>query len=136
MRLSLGVLAIFGLSAVTAALADPPATTDATSPAAASTASSTPTKTTAQADKAATASKPADTSTSDLDDRHFRAEGYRVRMVNGRKLYCRKEDVIGSRLGSSNETCGDAETLKSQETQARAEVERNQRQQSGGLHGN
>jgi hypothetical protein len=135
MRLQAGLLTLMGIGAVSMALADPPtpAPTSEAQPAsaaagpAAAPASPTPAAP-ASPPTAAVITAPAD---DDLLDRHLRSEGYKVEMHNGQKIYCRKEDVLGSRLGASTKTCGTAEQLKITEAQAHELVERTQRQQTG-----
>jgi hypothetical protein len=136
MRLRAGLLTLIGISAVSSALADPPAPAPATAPAsaaagpAAAATSPTPAAPVA-APTAAVITAPAD---DDLLDRHLRSEGYKVEMRNGQKMYCRKEDVLGSRLGAAK-TCSTAEQLKINEAQAHDLIERTQRQQVSGPSG-
>ncbi|MBS0379925.1 MAG: hypothetical protein JSS29_15710 [Proteobacteria bacterium] len=126
MRLSSGVLTAIGIGAVSLALADAPATPP--------TPSSTPVAPTA-AQTPAPAAAP-DTPAEDVQlDRHLRSEGYKVEMHDGQKKYCRKEDVIGTRLGAGTKTCSTAEQLKITEAQAHEAAERAQRQQSSGPRG-
>jgi hypothetical protein len=70
----------------------------------------------------------------DQTDRHFLAEGYKMQMRNGQKVFCRREEQLGSRLGGAT-TCNSADELKQIETQAHATVERAQNQQSIGPTG-
>jgi hypothetical protein len=124
MRLWAGLLTLIGAGAVSMALADPPAPAPATSTPPSSAAPAAP----ATPPTAAVITAPAD---EDLLDKHLRSEGYKVEMRNGQKMYCRKEDVLGSRLGAATKTCGTAEQLKINEAQAHELVERTQRQQTG-----
>ena len=57
-----------------------------------------------------------------------------MQMRNGQKVFCRREEQLGSRLGGAM-TCNSAEELKQIETQAHATVERAQNQQSIGPTG-
>jgi hypothetical protein len=127
MRLQAGLLTLMGIGAVSMALADPP-TPAPTSEAQPASAAAGPAAAPASPPTAAVITAPAD---DDLLDRHLRSEGYKVEMHNGQKIYCRKEDVLGSRLGASTKTCGTAEQLKITEAQAHELVERTQRQQTG-----
>ena len=68
----------------------------------------------------------------DLLDKHLRSEGYKVEMRNGQKMYCRKEEVLGTRLGGSTKACSTAEQLKITEAQAHELLDRTQRQQVSG----
>jgi hypothetical protein len=70
----------------------------------------------------------------DPTDKHFLSEGYRMQMRNGQKVFCRREDQLGSRLGGAV-MCNTAEELKQIETQAHATVERAQNQQASGPSG-
>jgi hypothetical protein len=67
----------------------------------------------------------------DQTDRHFLSEGYKMQMRNGQKVFCRREEQLGSRLGGAM-TCSSGEELKQIETQAHATVERAQNQQATG----
>jgi hypothetical protein len=120
-------LTLMGIGAVSMALADPPTPAPASEAQPASAAAG-PAAAPASPPTAAVITAPAD---DDLLDRHLRSEGYKVEMHNGQKIYCRKEDVLGSRLGASTKTCGTAEQLKITEAQAHELVERTQRQQTG-----
>jgi len=110
-----GVLACLGAGTISLALADPPA---ASAPAA-----STPAPA-AEAPKTDAAAKPA----ADMDqlEKHFRAEGYQVRMKDGEKLFCKREEVLGSRL-SAGMKCATVEALKAREDQDQQSAERAQR---------
>ncbi len=121
MRLFSGVLTVIGIGAVSLALADTPASPAAPS----STAAPTP---------APTAASQAPAEDTQLDH-HLRSEGYKVEMHNGQKVYCRKEDILGSRLGAGTKTCSTGEQLKITEAQAHEAAERAQRQQTSGPSG-
>jgi hypothetical protein len=152
MRLVSGVLACVFIGAVSVALAeDPPADmtnnsapTAPTAPAAAAP-STAPATTAATPAPVAGATKSAVTVTAaatpppaapevDQTDRHFLAEGYRIQMRNGQKVFCRREEQLGSRLGGTM-TCSSGEELKQIETQAHATLERSQNQQAIGPTG-
>jgi hypothetical protein len=124
MRLWAGLLTLIGVGAVSLALADPPTPATPSTPAAVA-----PAAAPAAAPTAAVVTAP---SADDLLDRHLRSEGYQVEMRNGQKMYCRKQEVLGTRLGGATKTCGTAEQLKINEAQAHELVERSQRQQVGG----
>jgi hypothetical protein len=128
MRLWAGLLTLIGVGVVSMALADPPAPATPSAPSAAAPAA-TPA---AAAPTVAVITAPAD---EDLLDRHLRSEGYQVEMRNGQKMYCRKQEVLGTRLGAATKTCGTAEQLKISEAQAHELVERTQRQQTSSPSG-
>jgi len=67
-------------------------------------------------------------------DRYFRAKGYTVRVVNGEKLYCRHEEVLGSRLQGAVQ-CSPAEQLRVQEQQSQLDIQRTQRGNFGKMKG-
>jgi hypothetical protein len=113
---------LIGLSAVglTPCLADPPNSTaaPASQPAPpATSASSTPASAPAEAAPAAKAASsqasPATQAapTLDADEKQLMNAGYTPEMHNGTKLWCKRENEIGSRLGSRQKTCGTAEQL-------------------------
>ena len=149
MRLFSGVLACVFIGAGSVALAEdpPPSATDnsaSTAPAAAAP-SAAPATTAATPAPVASATKSAVTVTAaatppaapevDPIEKHFISEGYRMQMRNGEKVFCRREEVMGTRLGSNNMTCSTAEVLKQTEAQAHATVERAQNQQASGPTG-
>jgi len=148
MRLFSGVLACVFIGAGSAALAEdpPPSTTNnsaSTAPAAAAP-SAAPATTAATPAPVAGAAKSSVTVTAaatppaapqvDPIEKHFISEGYRVQMRNGEKVFCHREEQLGSRLGGAV-TCSTAEVLKQTEEQAHAAVERAQNQQSSGPSG-
>jgi hypothetical protein len=125
-----GLAFIIGSGAVTLALADPaapaaaspsvstpPAT--AVAPATAAPASSAP-----AAAASATQAKPA----TDADEKRLIAEGYKPEMRNGEKVYCRREETLGTRLGSDKH-CATAAQLKSTEQASKAWTDGVQRSQ-------
>jgi hypothetical protein len=132
-----------GLGAISLALADPPApspspTTAAPAadvPAAAPAATAAPPAATAAPPAAAgtppaaaqaTSSAPATGPTVDQYEKHFLAEGYKLEMHNGQKLFCRTEEIVGSRLGGQR-VCATLEQLRATETDTRESIERWQR---------
>ena len=133
----IGILACIGLGAVSVAGADAPnppaAPAAALTPAAPATPTSTataPAPTTSAAPVKAAA--PAETLASSGDDereRHFLAEGYKLEMRNGEKVFCRREEVLGSRLGAQK-VCSSALQLTETERQARDSVSRSMMQQN------
>jgi hypothetical protein len=142
MRRISGALACVFAGAVSMAVAeDPPPSATNSAPAAAAP-SATPATTAATPEPVAGATKTSVTVTAaatrppatpevDQTDKHFLAEGYKMQMRNGQKVFCRREDQLGSRLGAAV-TCNSAEELKQIETQAHATLERAQNQQSSG----
>jgi hypothetical protein len=60
------------------------------------------------------------------DDKHFISEGYRIETHGDTKMYCRREDVIGTRLGAHT-TCATAEQLKMSEMEAHESLSYTQR---------
>jgi hypothetical protein len=133
MRFAVRVLACVGAGAVSLALADPvtpaPAPTAAapsasTTPSAPTSAAATPAPATAAAatPQAAAAVTPA----LDPEEKRLLAQGYRMQMRHGDKVFCRREDVTGSRLAEKL-TCGTAAQLKAAQALTREAVERAQR---------
>lgn len=109
-----GVLACLGAGAISLALADPPAAQPAATPAAPA------------ADAAKATAPTAAAQEMDQLEKHFRAQGYVVRMKDGEKLFCKREEVLGSRL-SAGMKCATAEALKVREDQDQQAAERAQR---------
>ncbi|HEV2228027.1 MAG TPA: hypothetical protein VGR86_03660 [Steroidobacteraceae bacterium] len=122
MRIVVGLLACLSAAALSAAFADPPAASPPATPAPAATPAST-------ASTPAPAAKPAE----DVEVKRFLAEGYKPEMHHGQEVYCRKDNVVGSRL-SAVKTCGTIEELKLMEQQTRRGVEESLRQQNMGAH--
>lgn len=128
MRLSLGVLVCLGLSGLCAAWADEPtkaspeaatpALVTAPSPAAAPTAAAAPVA-------AVPAASPVKTVDAD-QERYFRALGYTPKMHDGEKLWCRHEEVLGSRV-SGKQVCSTPEQLRQAEQQSKSTLESIQR---------
>jgi len=133
MRSSIGILAFIGFGAVSAALADPSAPATATT-ATAAPAAAAPATAPAQPAAATPASSPtpaapkaaaAASSTSSAEEErehHFLSEGYRLEMRNGEKVFCRREETLGSRLGAQK-VCSSALQLTETERQAKASVD-------------
>jgi zona occludens toxin (predicted ATPase) len=155
-RFVVAVLASVGVGAVSVALADPPTTAPAQGASAPATATpaapaATPPATPA-APAAPTAAVPATPDAAPQHDtqvtvtghehqaaateperleKYFLSEGYKIEMHNGDKVFCRREEVLGSRL-QGQKYCSTAQQLTATEAQARESVERSQRQQSSG----
>jgi cytoskeletal protein RodZ len=129
-RSVVGLLASLGIGAVSLALADPPSSTPAAStPAASQTtataaARSTPTSATSQTTTAATITAPPNSSSdsAEAQEKHFLSEGYTEEMHHGEKMYCRREDTLGSRLGGKK-YCSTGEQLNAIETQAQRSMD-------------
>jgi hypothetical protein len=137
MRFVAAVLASVGVGAVSLALADPPTTAPvqgAPAAAAPAAAAATPAATpaAAAAPTAAVAATPeAAAAEAERQEKHFLSEGYKIEMHHGDKYFCRREEVLGSRLGGEK-YCSTALQLTATEAQAKELVERSQRQQTGG----
>ncbi|MGB6604811.1 MAG: hypothetical protein WA747_12150 [Steroidobacteraceae bacterium] len=143
MRFLGAILACLGAASLTPCLADPPdspATTASqpASPEAPKTASSaasatapatsTPSQPAAQATKVSTAAPAADSGQArDIQEKHLLAEGYTPEMHNGTKVWCRREQELGSRLGSGHKTCGTVEELNFIEKETQERIETSQR---------
>ncbi|HET9331778.1 MAG TPA: hypothetical protein VFO23_14730 [Steroidobacteraceae bacterium] len=131
MRSSIGILAFIGFGAVSVAFADPSATETATTATAAPAAQATATAP-AQPAAPATSATPAapkvaapaaSTSAAEEErERHFLSEGYRLEMRNGEKVFCRREEMLGSRLGAQK-VCASALQLTETERQAKASMD-------------
>jgi hypothetical protein len=65
-------------------------------------------------------------------EKHFLSEGYKIEIRNGQKMFCRREETMGTHLGSSQKYCSTPEQLAANEAQAKELVERYQRQQVSG----
>lgn len=126
-----GLVACLSLGAVILAVADPPSSAPVassqaaaaqTAPAATATAAtaaqSAPTSAKSQT---APAAKAAETPSSDVADanleKHFLSEGYALEMHHGEKMFCRREEDLGSRLGGKK-YCSTAQQLNATEMQA------------------
>ena len=114
MRLVVGVLAFIGVGAVSLAVADPPSSSrDA--PAAAAPAPAAPTP---------SATQPA----VDPNEKWALSEGYKPEMRNGEKVFCRREQPLGSRLGQEKH-CATLEQLKISRQESRDVMDKIQRSQ-------
>ena len=65
----------------------------------------------------------------DAVGKHFLAEGYKLEMRNGEKVFCRREEQLGSRLGGQK-VCSTALQLMVTERQAQASVDKSMMQQN------
>lgn len=118
MRFAVGLLACAG--AMNLALAeDPPAApaNPAATSAPASSATTSATATAASAQPAADAKATAAAEQADALEKHFLSEGYSLEMHHGEKMYCRREQELGSRLGAKK-YCSTGEQLAETERQA------------------
>jgi hypothetical protein len=135
MRFVVGALAGMALGGISLALADPSPTASPPSPPSAPSAPSAPAATAAPAATPAPATPqaaPAAAATPAIDpeERRLLAAGYRMQMRHGEKVFCRREEVLGSRLeGKMN--CSTAQQLKSTQEQAQEAAQRLQRQNLG-----
>ena len=50
----------------------------------------------------------------EFDDRNLLAKGYRVKVINGERYYCRREEMLGTRLQGALQ-CTSAEELRRRE---------------------
>jgi len=115
MRFVVGVLACVGAGVLTVAVADPPppeqparAASSSSTPAPAAQAPSAAQSTAAQSAPVAPAvAKPA----IDPDEKRLISQGYKPEMRDGQKVFCRREQTLGSRLGEAKH-CATAEQLK------------------------
>jgi hypothetical protein len=64
--------------------------------------------------------------TSQFDDHNLRAKGYQVKMINGERYYCRREEVLGTRLQGALQ-CTEAEELRRRQERSRETAEETQR---------
>ena len=137
MRFVVGALACMAVGGISLALADPSTTASAPSPPSTPSALSAPAPavpTPAPATPAPvtpqTAPAAAATPAIDPEERRLLAQGYRMQMRHGEKVFCRREEVLGSRLeGKMN--CSTAQQLKSTQDQAQEAAQRLQRQNLG-----
>jgi hypothetical protein len=120
MRVFTGVMACVGIGAVSIALADPADAPKSSAPAAVTEARTSVPASPSTAAAPATPAAPAVTITAATPDaqeqleRHFLSEGYKSEMHGSQKVFCRREDTIGTRLGASK-NCGTVDQLKQQE---------------------
>jgi len=121
MRIMVAIMACIGCGGGTLALADPAAGTPPAAPSAqpatpaAATSSATPAASSATATQNSTAAPPAAAaaqaqSDEAADEKRLRAAGYKSEMHNGEKIWCRKEESLGSRLAAQR-NCGTASSL-------------------------
>ena len=133
MQFAVRVLACVGAGAISLALADPSTTAPETTTAPAAATAPAATATT-PADQASPAPSAAPTSAAtapvkpavDPEEKRLIAMGYKPEMHNGEKVFCRKEEALGSRL-TAQKICGTAAQLKAAQTDFREGVERAQR---------
>lgn len=132
MRFAVGVLITVGAGALSLAVADPtdnpPASTATPAAQAPAAAPESAAQTPAPAQSAAAPSKSEDSRALERE-KHFLAEGYRIEMRHGEKVFCRREDTMGTRLGAQK-VCSTAEQLTDTERQAQASVNRSSMQQN------
>ena len=133
MRFAIALLACTG--AMNLALADdppaapanPPAAGAASIPATAATASAAAaTPAAASAAQPAAGAKPAAPAAEqqvDVQEKHFLAEGYTLEMHHGNKMFCRREEQMGTRLGAQK-VCATSEQLTATERDAKRAMER------------
>jgi len=110
MRIVVGVLACIGAGVLAVAVADPPPPEQ---PAHAASSSST-TAPAAQAPSAPQSTPVAPALAKpviDPEERRLIAQGYKPEMRNGEKVFCRRDQTLGSRLGEAKH-CATAEQLK------------------------
>jgi len=62
----------------------------------------------------------------EVDDRILRAKGYQVKLIKGEKYYCRREDVLGTRLQGALQ-CTTAEELRRRQERSRETLDQAQR---------
>jgi len=145
MRFVIGITGAVCLAGVSLAQADPSQANAAqATPASTAAPSTTTTSATPPAPPAASPAAPAQAATAaaakpavvvestaetDALERHFLAEGYKLEMHNGEKLFCRREEELGSRLGS-HKACGTVQQLAATEREAHAAYMRGQTQQN------
>jgi hypothetical protein len=125
MRFVVGTLALLGVGAISLALADPSTTAAPAAPAADTQpvpAAAAPQTTPVAATPAAAPAKPA----VDPDERRLIGEGYKPEMHNGEKLFCKREEELGTRLGGVKH-CGTVAQLKAEHAELRENIEKAQR---------
>jgi hypothetical protein len=116
---------VFGLLACAAmniALADDPPAPPASAPAATAQAPASTAQPMAAAPSAAQPAADAQTAAADAQEKHFLSEGYSVEMHHGNKMFCRREDQLGSRLGAKK-YCSTGEQLAETERQAQRSMD-------------
>ncbi len=134
MRPTTGAVIFVAAGFMSLALADPPAQ----APAATAAPAAAPQTPAASAAAPATVKPQGDsnaqvvvqnTPESDALEKHFLAEGYKMEMHNGQKLFCRREEQLGTRLGAQK-VCSTAQQLQSIEREAQSAYQRGQMQQN------
>jgi hypothetical protein len=135
MRFAARVLACVGAGAISLALADPSTTApDTTTAAAAATAPAAIATTPGAQASPAPSAAPTSAATApvkpavDPEEKRLIAMGYKPEMRNGEKVFCRREEALGSRL-AAQKICGTVAELKAAQTEVRENVERAQRVQ-------
>lgn len=131
MRSAVVTLALIALGGQSLALADPPV---APAAAAQTPAAAVPAPAAAAQTPAVTPAKPASTasaaSTSDerIIEQQLRLQGYRLSMVRGQELYCRREAPLGSRLESVMHcmTLAEAEVMAHEGKETTEQLQRRQ----------
>lgn len=128
MRFFVALLACAG--AVNLAFADDPPAAPANPPAAGAAAAATAsaaaaTSAPASAAQPAATAKPAAPAAEQVDvqEKHFLAEGYTLEMHHGNKLFCRREEQMGTRLGAQK-VCATSEQLTATERDAKRAMDR------------
>jgi hypothetical protein len=112
MRLVVGALVVLA-GAMTQAIADPPAAPQSSSTEAAAPATAQTTSTTTKTSMSS-------------EEENLRAQGYKPKMQNGQKVWCRSETPIGTRL-SHGDTCASAEQIKARTQSGRDATDTAQR---------
>jgi hypothetical protein len=122
------VLACLTVAAANAApAADPPAAPATPATTAVASAPTPGVAPAAQLPPAAPAATAASTDSSDSQlEKRLRGKGYMTRMQNGQKMFCRREDQLGSRLGGVLR-CMTADEARVNEEREREDLERRQR---------
>jgi hypothetical protein len=113
MRLVIGILISIGAGAM--ALADAPPSTPPSTPAQTVASTAQTVASTATSSPATAASAPHEaTAAPDPREKLLKLKGYKLEMRHGEKLYCRSEEVLGSRL-AGRKVCGSVEELLERE---------------------
>ena len=110
MRFLSVLLACLSLGASCLAYPDPPATPPAASMPEAAPVTPAPPAAPAAATNTQAASATPTAPEIDPREKYLLAKGYKIRMRGGVKMFCREEDVLGSRL-EKVQSCGTAQTL-------------------------
>ena len=148
MRIMVAIMACIGFGAGTLAIADPapgtpPAAASAqaaapaapaSSPAPAASSQAATQNSTQAAAPHATAASQSETD-DPADEKRLRAAGYKPEMHNGEKIWCRKEDSLGSRLATQR-NCGTASSLAKSIQENQRNVADSQRKTGTYMKGN